>query len=260
MFWEDVWTASRERAAKAAATVDLSDLKNRPRSLIRSLRAALGSRPRPAVIAEFKRASPSKGLIRPDLEPEAVARAYQAGGATAMSVLTEPRYFHGELADLQRIRAVTELPLLRKDFLTDPYQVWEARAAGADAVLLIVAGVGERLEELLATVREAGLEALVEVHSRAELDQAERAGAAIIGVNCRNLKSLAVTPATFRELAPPWVGGALGVAESGLRGPDDVAQVVELGYQAVLVGEHLMRSADLAAATAQLLGAAGHVD
>lgn len=265
MFWTEVWDESRQRATIAAAAVELVELKERERPPVRSLKAALLSRPRPAVIAEFKRASPSKGLIRPDLQPEEVARAYQVGGAAAISVLTEPRYFHGDLSDLQRIRAVADRPLLRKDFLSDPYQVWEARAAGADAVLLIVAGLGERLDEFLATAAAAGLEALVEVHGPVELDLALRAGAEIIGVNSRDLKSLAVTPATFRQLAPPWPGGALGVAESGLQGPDDIARVAALGYQAVLVGEHLMRSADLVVATAELTGEgprgdSGHVD
>lgn len=197
------------------------------------------------VIAEFKRRSPSRGVIREDLSPEAAARVYEAAGATALSVLTEEDFFGGSLEDLRAARAATHLPALRKDFLVDTYQVWEARAAGADAVLLIVAVLGDReLRTLLHEARAARLEALVEVHDRAELDRALAAEARLVGVNSRDLKTLEVSLETALSLAPQIPDEVVAVAESGIRQGADVRRLRDAGYDAFLVGEHLMAASD----------------
>ncbi|MBI4575984.1 MAG: indole-3-glycerol-phosphate synthase [Planctomycetes bacterium] len=211
-----------------------------------------------ALIAEYKRASPSAGPIRLDLPCGRTARAYQAGGAAAMSVLTEGRHFQGSLAHLEEARAASTLPLLRKDFLVDPYQVLEARAAGADAVLLIVALLGHgALGAMMEAARSAGVEALVEVHDEADLDRALEAGATLVGINHRDLRSLAVDPLTTERLAPGVPAGVTRVSESGLRGRADLARLAGLGVHAVLVGEHLMRAADPEAAVRALVAPEG---
>jgi indole-3-glycerol phosphate synthase len=208
-----------------------------------------------ALIAEVKRRSPSKGDLRPDLDPAALATAYRAGGASAVSVLTEPVHFAGSPEDLQKVRAAVDLPVLRKDFVTTPYQVWEARAWGADAVLLIVAALDPPLlADLLAEAAAAGLDALVEVHTRDEAAAAAAAGAALIGVNARDLATLTVDLrrfATVRDALPP---GATLVAESGIRTRADVEAVAAAGAHAVLIGEALVLAPDPEAATAGLLG------
>jgi indole-3-glycerol phosphate synthase len=222
------------------------------------LTAALG-RPGPrsaiGLIAEVKRRSPSAGPIRPDLDPAGLAAAYQLGGASAVSVLTEPRHFGGSQQDLAAVRAAVDLPVLRKDFVTTDYQVWEARAWGADAVLLIVAALGEsRLGDLLAVTAEAGLDALVEVHDRDEAAVAARAGATLVGVNARDLHTLAVDLGRFAAISGDLPAGAVVVAESGIRDRDDVLAVARAGADAVLVGETLVRAQDPARAVAALLG------
>jgi indole-3-glycerol phosphate synthase len=221
----------------------------------REFRAALAA-PGVALVAEVKRRSPSAGAIRPDLDPAALAAAYARGGAAAVSVLTEPLHFGGSKEDLRAARAAVGLPVLRKDFVTTAYQVWEARAWGADAVLLIVAALeGARLAGLLAEAAAAGLDALVEVHTRAEAEVAAAAGATLVGVNARDLATLAVDPGRLAAVRDALPAGAVVVAESGIRTPADVAAAAAAGAQAVLVGETLVRAEDPAAAVAALLAA-----
>lgn len=209
-----------------------------------------------AVIAEVKRASPSRGALAPIPDPAALAAQYAAGGAAAISVLTEPRWFRGSLDDLVAVAGAVGVPVLRKDFVVDPYQVWEARAAGAAAVLLIVAALDDQaLTALRATAHEGGLGTLVEVHDRAE---AQRTAALldgrplVVGVNARDLTSLRVDADRFAALRDALPSGAITVAESGVRGPQDAARLAGQGADAVLVGEHVATAADPAAAVRAL--------
>jgi indole-3-glycerol phosphate synthase len=213
----------------------------------------LGERAR--LIAEVKKASPSKGVIRADFDPVTIARAYERGGASCLSVLTDVEYFQGSLAYLGAIREAVALPLLRKDFLIDPAQVYEARIAGADAVLLIVACLPSpaRLAEMRHVAESLGMDALVEVHGEREVEVAAESGATLIGVNNRNLHTFEVSLATTARLVPLFPPGAVAVAESGIFTPEDVAAVRAAGAHAVLVGESLMRQADVEAATRALL-------
>jgi indole-3-glycerol phosphate synthase len=211
-----------------------------------------------SVIAEVKRASPSKGSLADITDPAALARAYAAGGAAAISVLTERRRFHGSLEDLRAVRAAVDIPILRKDFVVTPYQLFEARAAGADLVLLIVAALDdETLAELHGEALGLGLTPLVEVHDEAETERAISLGARLIGVNARNLKTLEVDPETFGRLRPLVPEGILTVAESGIRGPEDVMGYAAAGADVVLVGEALVTGGDPRAAVAAMSGIAG---
>lgn len=204
---------------------------------------------RVSVIAEVKRRSPSKGDLAAIPDPTTLAAAYARGGATAISVLTEPRRFGGSLEDLRAVRGAVATPLLRKDFVVDPYQLHEARAAGADLVLLIVAALDQpELEELYGEARSLGLTPLVEVHDEAETARAVALGAELIGVNARNLKTLDVDPTTFGRLAPLVPEDRVRVAESGIAGPEDVARFAAQGARAVLVGEALVRDGEPEAA------------
>jgi indole-3-glycerol phosphate synthase len=206
------------------------------------------------LIGEFKRRSPSKGVLREDLTALAVAQAYEASGAAALSILTEEDFFGGHLGDLRQAREATRLPTLRKDFVVDPYQVWEAWVAGADAVLLIVAALSEaELGTLLGTTRESGLDALVEVHDRAEVERALERGADLIGVNNRDLKTLTVSLETSLTLADALPDHVVAVTESGLSKGADVRRLREAGYDAFLVGEHLMTAPDPGEALSRLL-------
>jgi len=203
--------------------------------------AALRRAPGVAVIAEIKRCSPSAGSLAPIPDPAALAVEYAAGGATVVSVLTERRRFHGSLEDLAAVRAAVDVAVLRKDFLVAPYQVTEARAWGADAVLLIVAALGQ--PELVAMREQAerlGMTALVEVHDEEETRRAVDGGASVIGVNARDLRTLEVDRSTFARLRPLIPDGVVAVAESGVRGPEDVLNYVTAGARAVLVGEALV--------------------
>ncbi len=217
----------------------------------RRFRDAVGRAGRINVIAECKRRSPARGVLARAYAPAAIARAYEQHGAAAISVLTEPTFFDGALAHLEAVRGATALPLLRKDFILDEYQVYEARAAGADAILLIAALLDPvPLRRLARCAADLGLAAIVEVHSSGELSEARDAGADIIGVNSRDLRSLAVDVRVFEALideAPP---GAVMVAESGIRGRDDIDRLAACGYRAFLIGERLMTSADPGAALA----------
>jgi indole-3-glycerol phosphate synthase len=209
------------------------------------------------VIAEYKRRSPSRGVIREDLAPQDVAKSYEAAGAAALSILTDESFFGGQLDHLTAARGATELPALRKDFIVDFYQVWEARAAGADAVLLIVAALSDaELKKLLGVAQAASLEALVEVHDAAELDRALSAGAGIVGVNNRDLKNMEVRLETSLELAPRIPASVVKVAESGIKSGGDIRKLREAGFDAFLVGEHLMQAPDPGAALKALLGEA----
>jgi indole-3-glycerol phosphate synthase len=209
------------------------------------------------VIAECKRRSPARGVLAARYAPGEIAHGYTRAGAAAISVLTEPTFFDGDLAHLQAVRAATALPLLRKDFILDEYQLYEARAAGADAVLLIVAMLDETaLLRLARCAGDLGLAALVEVHSSRELSIASDAGADIIGVNSRDLRTLSVDPRVCERLAEKAPRGSVLVAESGIRSRDDVDRLAAAGYHAFLIGERLMTAADPAAALAGLIGRA----
>ena len=208
------------------------------------------------VIAECKRRSPSRGVLAVDYDPVRIARAYAGGGAAAISVLTEPTFFDGALAHLQAVRAAVDVPLLRKDFVVDEYQLYEARAAGADAVLLIVAALAQpRLEALQARAWQLGLATLVEVHDREELARAVGSGARVIGVNNRNLRTLKVDVAASDGLAAEMPTGVVAVSESGLQSRADLERLAAGGYGAFLIGERFMTDPDPAAAIRLLIGA-----
>jgi indole-3-glycerol phosphate synthase len=220
----------------------------------RSFARALSRPGRVNVVAEHKRRSPSRGRIREDLAPADVARRYEAAGAAALSVLTDEPFFGGRMEHLSEARAATLLPVLRKDFVVDPWQVWEARAGGADAVLLIVAGLGDgELRDLLSVSEEAGVDVLVEVHDRAQLERALAAGARILGVNNRDLRTLSVSLETSLALASGIPDDVVAVAESGIRKGEDIRRLREAGYDAFLVGEHLMAAPDPGEALKELL-------
>ena len=206
------------------------------------------------VIAEFKRRSPSRGPIREDLNPVYVAQGYEIAGAAALSILTEEEFFGGSLDDMQQARMGTLLPTLRKDFFVDPYQIWEAWIAGADAVLLIAAVLSDQeLKLLQSAAAEAGIDALVEVHDREELERALRLGARVIGVNNRDLRTMTVNPETALGLAPLIPDDVVAVAESGIKRGAQMRRLRDAGYNAFLVGEYLMSSPDPRTALEALL-------
>jgi indole-3-glycerol phosphate synthase len=247
---------SRRRLAEAFERESPEQLRARAEQVPPgpSFRSAL-ARDGVAVIAEVKRGSPSRGPLAVDLDAVATARAYAAGGASAVSVLTAPHGFGGSLEDLVAVAGLG-LPSLRKDFLVDPYQVWEARAAGASAVLLLAVVLDDtELRSMLATVDIAGLDALVEVHDEQEMRRVRAIGPAIVGVNVRDLRDFSVENDRFAAVAGLRPSGAVLVAESGVHGPDDVAAYGAAGADAVLVGEHLVTSGEPEAATRRLVDA-----
>jgi indole-3-glycerol phosphate synthase len=255
---ERICAAKRAAVAGRKAALPVSELEARlpaapPRGFRRALEAKL-ERDGLALIAEIKKASPSQGLIRADFDPGALARAYAAGGAACLSVLTEEAWFQGADRHLRAARAAVDLPCLRKDFILEPYQVVEARAIGADCVLLIMAALEDgTAQELADLARALGLDVLVEVHDVAELERALSLDATLIGINNRNLKTLRVDLATTEQLAPLVAADRLLVTESGLSRPADLERMAALGVRCFLVGEALMRQADVAAATRALL-------
>jgi indole-3-glycerol phosphate synthase len=223
---------------------------------LRDFAAAL-SRDGLNIIAELKPASPSRGVLREPFDAVALARSLEAVGAAALSILTEEEFFHGSLKNLREARKSVALPVLRKDFIFDPWQVWETRANDADSFLLIVAALGDaQLRDLIALGRQLGMEPLVEVHARGELDRALAADARILGVNNRDLKTLTVRAETSFELIDQIPDDCIAVSESGLRTHDDLVRLRAAGFDAFLIGEHLMLAPDPAAALANLLTAA----
>jgi indole-3-glycerol phosphate synthase len=255
---EKICADKRQHVAQAKASVTLSELRDRatsqsrPRGFGLSLdRAAAKGY---GLIAEIKKASPSAGLIRPDFDPPTLARAYAEGGAACLSVLTDTPYFMGNDTFLAAARKAVDLPVLRKDFMVDPWQVVESRALGADCILLIMACLSDTLaKELEASARELGMDVLVEVHDEAELARALDLSSPLIGVNNRNLKTMTTDIATTERLAALLPEGRQLVAESGLKTPADLARMAKCGARRFLIGESLMRHTDVAAATRTLL-------
>lgn len=239
------------------ASADIAELerqaaKHRPRGFAAALRRAATAGP--AVIAELKRASPSKGVLREDYRPAVIAKGYEQVGAAAISVLTDEEFFKGSLADLTAVSDTVGIPVLRKDFILDPFQILEARAAGADAILLIVAAhTDEDLYALRGEARRFNLDVLCEVHDPSELERAVNLGFETIGVNSRDLATMQVTQATHLEMVRWMPANVLRVAESGIRTPADIDRLLEAGYDAFLVGEALMRQPEPAAALALLM-------
>jgi indole-3-glycerol phosphate synthase len=260
-YLDDLLAGAHRRVAEAREREPLAQLRERASiaPVAPSLRAVLAE-PGVAVIAEIKRASPSRGDLRPDLNAPEQARAYLDGGAAAVSVLTEPDRFKGTLGDLADVAALG-VPALRKDFVVDPYQVWEARAAGAAGVLLIVAALDEPTLALLHDeVLAAGIDALVEVHDASEVAACRRIGATLVGVNARDLRTFELDREAFARLRPELPDDALAVAESGIHGSDDVRRAGADGADAVLVGESLVTAADPTAAVAALVAAGRPAD
>jgi indole-3-glycerol phosphate synthase len=243
---DEIVAAKREVVRRRSAELPLRDVRALAeaapptRNFLAAMTAAGLS-----VIAEIKRRSPAKGTLHSELDPALMAQVYEQGGASALSVLTDEQYFHGSDSDLVAARQVTRLPVLRKDFTIEPYQVYEARAIGADAILLIVRALRQpRLTELLELAAELSLMALVEVHAESELDRAIEAGARLIGVNNRNLDTLDVDLGTSLRLRTRIPPGVVPVSESGIKSVADAARLAQLGYQGVLIGEALVTSRD----------------
>jgi indole-3-glycerol phosphate synthase len=257
---DDIVAGVREDLAIRQAEVSLDRLKQR----VAQIDPALDPRPAftgpgVAVIAEVKRSSPSKGALASIDDPAALAAEYEAGGAAAISVLTEGRRFSGSLDDLIRVRLAVSVPVLRKDFVVTAYQLFEARAAGADLVLLIVAALSDyELVCLIERAESIGLTPLVEVHTSEEVSRAVAAGARLIGINARDLQTLDVDPTTFARLAPQIPDGIIRVAESGVRGPHDVIELARAGADVVLVGEALVTGRDPRSGVADLVAAGAH--
>ena len=257
---DELVAGAREDLAARQARLPLEELKAAAADAapVRDAAAAL-RRPGIGVIAEVKRASPSKGALAAIADPAALAADYEAGGARVISVLTEQRRFGGSLADLDAVRARVDVPLLRKDFVVSSYQIWEARAHGADLVLLIVAALEqEALVSLVERTLSLGMTPLVEVHDELETERALLAGATVVGVNARDLKTLQVDRGVFARLAPMLPDAVVKIAESGVRGPHDLLAYAHDGADAVLVGEGVVTGGDPRAAVAELVAAGAH--
>jgi len=264
-FLAEIIEKKRARLASNQAATSLAELRSRAidARLQRKPHAFLGGlieSPGLSIIAEIKRASPSRGAINVEINPADVAQAYERGGAVAISVLTEEDYFQGSLDDLRSVRAVTPLPLLRKDFMVEEFQIYEAAAAGADAILLIVAALDDTaLGQLRAIAEdELGMEALIEVHTEDELQRAVQCGATLIGVNNRNLRTFEVSLETSERLIQQAPCDVVCISESGLRTREDLRRLRELGFQGFLIGEMLMRADNPEQALRDLLGEVHH--
>ncbi len=258
---DEIIDGVREDLAIRTAQVSLDELKSRARRVAPALDAyaVLRAGDSVTVIAEVKRSSPSRGALATIADPGGLAAEYAAGGAGIISVLTEHRRFGGSLQDLAAVRAAVAIPVLRKDFMVSSYQLWEARAYGADVILLIVAALDQpTLTGLRERAESLGMTSLVEVHDEAEIERALDAGARVIGFNARNLKTLAVDQGTFARLAPIVPAGIVKVAESGVRGPHDVIRYAQAGASAVLVGESLVTGGRPREAVAALVAAGAH--
>jgi indole-3-glycerol phosphate synthase len=253
--------AAAKRARSFAAIEAEAKSVAPPRGFVRAIERELAAGRRYALIAEIKKASPSKGLIRADFDPPVLARAYARGGAACLSVLTDRPSFQGQADDLIAARGATDLPVLRKDFMYDPYQVAEARNWGADCILIIMAAVDDQVaRDLEATAVAFGMDVLLEVHDERELERALRLRSRLIGVNNRNLKTFETTLATGRRLAPRIPAGRIAVGESGIFSPADLDYLAAVGISTFLVGESLMREQDVEAATRALICHPKHRD
>jgi len=258
---DDIVSGVKEDLAERQAVVTLEQLQEQAshRESAKAAEAALRDGDAVKIIAEVKRSSPSKGPLAAIGDPAGLAGDYENGGASWISVLTERRRFNGSLDDLSAVRSAVDIPVLRKDFIVSSYQVWEARAHGADAVLLIVSALEQQaLISLVERIQSLGMAALVEVHDSEEVDRAVDAGARVIGVNNRNLKTLEVDRGTFARLAPLIPEGIVRVAESGVRGPHDILEYARAGADVVLVGETLVVGNDPRRAVADLVAAGAH--
>jgi indole-3-glycerol phosphate synthase len=246
--------ATRSATPLAELQVLIGELEDRPRGFMRALEDAHASGWTP-IIAEVKKGSPSRGIIRADFDPLAIAETYQQNGATCLSVLTDEHFFLGHLSFLSLIREQVRLPLLRKDFIFDPYQIYEARVAGADAILLIAAMLDlPMIEDFAGLARELSMDVLLEVHDQAELEMALRTDCRLIGINNRNLRTFVTDLATTEGLVPRISGGRIVVAESGIEGRPDILRLQRAGAHAFLIGESLMREADVGAKLRELTG------
>lgn len=258
MILDTILEEKKIEVAGRKAAMPIGELKSRvsdaPVPLDFMRRLARNDAGIPAVIAEVKKASPSKGLIRADFDPISIAKSYQAAGAAAISVLTDEKFFQGSLSYLRQVKQTASLPVLRKDFIIDEYQVYEARATGADAVLLIVAALEKhQMMELMNRATEIGMACLVEVHDESELEIAIDVGAPLIGINNRNLQTFEVSLDTTARLLPR-IPRARTVSESGIVTRDDMIRLGAMGVDAVLIGEALMRETDIEAKLRELIG------
>jgi len=259
MILDDIIAYKKEELAGTKRSAPFADVKAKAADggPVRGFGKALSTGRDVRLIAEVKKASPSKGVIREDFDPIAIARVYEEAGASCLSVLTEKKFFQGDLSYLGLIRKAVALPLLRKDFIIDEYQLFEARAAGADAVLLIAACLETRqMQDYLGIAHALGLDVLVESHTYQELDKSLRAGAMLVGINNRDLKTFTVSLQTTLDLLKDIPDDRTVVSESGIRNRDDVVKLRQAGVDAVLVGESLMREKDIGTKVKELLGKA----